>query len=94
MSEGQIDANQQIEGTPLIFLAIKEEYLDIVQLLINFGANLDSKNKDGFSVITYAITNQLWQSAELLMKYSPKPWETYLYFYNGSPSKLEKIDKK
>ncbi|KJV73492.1 ankyrin repeat family protein [Orientia tsutsugamushi str. UT76] len=42
------------EGETLLHIAVRNEIIDVIQLLIDYGADIDAKDDNGMTTIDYA----------------------------------------
>ncbi|KJV71689.1 ankyrin repeat family protein [Orientia tsutsugamushi str. TA763] len=42
------------EGETLLHIAVRNEIIDVIHLLINYGADIDAKDDNGMTTIDYA----------------------------------------
>ncbi|KAF4452578.1 hypothetical protein F53441_4597 [Fusarium austroafricanum] len=56
-----------------IFLAVKNQYLDIVELLIARGADINRRNKTGDNLVYFAVTTGNYNLVKLLLDHGVDP---------------------
>jgi ankyrin repeat protein len=63
--------NVDQSGKSLLELAIDHANIDVIKLLIERGADLSEKNKDGFTAIEYAAINNKWAVVKTIAQQTP-----------------------
>ncbi len=61
-----VDVNFRQNSDIPLFLAIENDYADLVVLLLSHGATLHGKNKDGMSPLEFALLNKRIRIAEII----------------------------
>lgn len=59
-------------GETLLWKAVQKGKVDIAEVLINAGANINLPDKDGWSPLHMAVLNQDINMVDLILKYTPQ----------------------
>jgi hypothetical protein len=62
-----VNARSHTECTPLHFASSKEDFVDVVRILLDAGAIVDVANCDGWTPLCFAIATSLVDNARLLI---------------------------
>ena len=63
--------NKRYDDNIPLMLALEKNYVDIMDILLEKGANIDERNSDGYTILIKSIRNKNLEAIKLVLKYKP-----------------------
>lgn len=92
--ESGADANYQDSNGESLLQAATEANIDFINILIKHGADINCVCENGKTALEYAVSNQSWDAAEIILSYEPQirknAFDEILRLYESGEDELRK----